>query len=177
MSDWDGVERRVKDDPHVPQWEERRGRPPSVEALEAAAEAMEQGLADAAAETGRPKMATFSMAEFYRRHVLYAINELLLWPLGLALTIVVPDGEGSMVDRIGDDTTMMVSVWDYGDGHQETVVFGSDPTEDAKEYFAEFTRFVEERVNLMPQHERRLAWQRLSAAGYPWDHAPAEAEG
>jgi hypothetical protein len=65
-----------------------------------------------------PRFVTVDLTEMSESGVLMLVNELVLWPLGLALTW----------DRSDDGTcsNLHIRQWEYDDGHRETIEMVDD---------------------------------------------------
>lgn len=77
--------------------------------------------------------------------VLMAVNELVLWPMGLALTWSRNDD--------GTASDLHVRQWEYGDGHREAIAL--DPRDSvAAQRRVTFAKWAADRRTLMPEDER-----------------------
>jgi hypothetical protein len=91
-----------------------------------------------------PRFVPADLTELVESGVLMAVNELVLWPLGLALAWVRAEN-GSCVD-------LGIRQWEYEDGHRETIAMAEDAfTVTRREAFA---AWASHRRALMPESER-----------------------
>jgi hypothetical protein len=99
--------------------------------------------------------------------LLWAINEFVLWPLGLALTIDVatPLGEVDLAQ-----SPVFLTEWAHEPGALETIESAPLTAEELTTYEPEgtepavrFARFLRARLEEMPASERALALERLRA--------------
>ena len=61
-----------------------------------------------------PKFTPFDLKEFLESGALLAVNERVLWPLGLALTVNMDTDTGAVSD-------LHVRQWVFADGHHEII--------------------------------------------------------
>lgn len=97
--------------------------------------------------------------------ILWALNEFVLWPLGLALTIEV--------ERPGDDVSLAgapvyLTEWSHAAGHLETIADATEYTiadlanePEGRTPAERFMAFLVGRLADMPDAERQLAVDRL----------------
>lgn len=97
------------------------------------------------------------MTAFQQSGALWAVNQFVLWPLGLALTVRF-DLETGLV---GGPITLRE--WVYPDGHLETIEDSSEQP-DFDRWLA-FSDMVEKRLAKMPPAEREAAARRLAILG------------
>ena len=88
-----------------------------------------------------PKFAEFDLTEFLESGILVTINERILWPMGLALTVDY-DTETKQAKRL------FVSQWSYPDGHQEIIESRIDDV--MRQRHAAFEAWVKARAAIMP---------------------------
>lgn len=101
------------------------------------------------------------LTAFQQGGLLWAVNQYVLWPLGLALTMVVDfdqEGEGPVVRG-----PIEIREWVAPDGHVETIEDDSEQP-DFDRYEA-FVHFVEDRIPKMPLAESDAALRRLALLG------------
>lgn len=92
-----------------------------------------------ASEDETPRMVKVELREFLENGILMAVNERVLWPLGMALRVQLGD-DGSVAD-------LDVVRWRYPDGHREIIETADD--EIAQERRRRFETFVKATAMLM----------------------------
>ena len=93
-----------------------------------------------------PTFVPADLTELANAGVLMAVNELVLWPLGLALTW---DRETDT----GQCSGLHVRQWEYEDGHRETIALDHADAVGV-ERRAAFAAWAEHRAALLPDAER-----------------------
>jgi hypothetical protein len=105
----------------------------------------------------KPKFVPVDLTQLMTDGVLAAVNEVLLWPFGLALTWDVPDGHPE-----GPATKLHVREWQYEDGHHEGIaMYATDPV--IVERHERFAAWAAARIATMPEEERPRAEEALWA--------------
>lgn len=97
------------------------------------------------AEAPSPKFVHFPLEEFVGAGLLMLVNERVLWPLGLALTVNVNPASRQV-------TGLHVREWQYHDGHHEIIETGHD--EVFRQRRAAVLEWVHQRIQSLPEDER-----------------------
>lgn len=97
-----------------------------------------------------PRFVPVDLTMLQNEGVLMAVNERVLWPLGLALTWDHDEATGSA-------TNLHVREWRYEDGHHEAIEL-EDVDAVADERRSRFAGWVGDRALTMPEAEREGAW-------------------
>lgn len=95
-----------------------------------------------------PEFNPIDLTEFLESGILLKVNEEVLWPLGLALTV-------SYDIHTNKITRLFVSEWSYPDGHQEIIESVEDDVMTGRH--AAFEKWVRARAALMPDLSERGA--------------------
>lgn len=98
------------------------------------------------------------MTAFQRGGLLWAVNQFVLWPLGLALTVTYDADTDSVKDQ-----PIELREWVAPDGHLETIEDASEQP-DFDRWLA-FNDIIEIRLAKMPAVEREAAARRLAILG------------
>ena len=93
-----------------------------------------------------PKFAPFDLTEFLESGNLLAVNEKILWKMGLALTVTWDTDTKKA-------TGLFVSQWVHPDGHQEIIEDSRDEITDARH--AAYEKWVRARADLMENADER----------------------
>jgi hypothetical protein len=99
------------------------------------------------------------LTPFQQGGLLWAVNQYVLWPLGLALSIVFDADTNTAKGPIE------LREWQWPDGHRETIE--DDSQQPDFDRWLAFCATVEERLATMPTSEREAAARRLAALGIP----------
>lgn len=99
-----------------------------------------------------------NLTEFQRGGLLWAVNQFVLWPLGLGLSVTYDAETGTVRNQ-----PIELREWVSPDGHLETIEDSSEQP-DFDRWLA-FCDTVEHRLALMPIEEREAAARRLSTLG------------
>lgn len=94
---------------------------------------------------------------FQQGGLLWAVNQYVLWPLGLALTMTMDADTGTVTGPIE------IREWVAPDGHVETIEDDSEQP-DWDRYMA-FVHFIEDRLPRMPLEDSDAARRRLMLLG------------
>jgi hypothetical protein len=100
-----------------------------------------------------------NLTDFQQGGILWAVNQFLLWPLGLALSVVFDTETGRAKGPIE------LREWEYPDNHLETIEDSSEQPDFDR--WVAFCATIEERLARMPLVEREAAARRLGLLGIP----------
>jgi len=108
-----------------------------------------------------PKFVPIPLKEFVESGTMVAVNERILWPLGVALTV-------DFDSATGEYTNLHVRQWEFEDGHHECIEEAADDPVMAERHRA-FFDYVQERTATMPEEEAAEALLLLDWSE-PWDN-------
>jgi hypothetical protein len=112
------------------------------------------------ADDERPEFVVVSdLTAFQQGGILWAVNQFVLWPMGLALSVVFDTDTGKVAGPIE------LREWRYPDGHLETIEDSSEQP-DFDRWLA-FVDTITGRLKQMPLAEREAAAHRLAQLGIP----------
>jgi hypothetical protein len=91
-----------------------------------------------------PKFIPVDLTEMQNAGVLMAVNERVLWPLGLALA-------WRPNEETGEASSLHIREWRWEDGHHEAIETEEDELTERRR--AAFAAYVVDRVSTMPEDE------------------------
>lgn len=104
-----------------------------------------------------PKFCEVDLTELIEAGVLLAVNERVLWPLGLALAWTW-DWTAKRA------TNLRVRQWEFGDGHLESIQCPPDALSDKRHWALE--AYVQARAAKMPAEEGKAALKLIDPKRY-----------